>query len=141
MFRLADGGELWRSGFSGNSADAGLPPLDPAALSGNPRPFREQMVTVLDAISVLLARQLSPTHRAGGVPTPPGTQELQTPTDPRTPLEKEIDKSKAPAPPPDASAPTEVPVDSVPKKKAPKSSTPPPDATAPTEVPVDPKKQ
>ena len=82
-----------------------------------------------------LARQLSPNA------TPPGTKELQTPADAQTPVEKEIDKSKAPAPPPDATAPTEVPVDSSQKKKAPKPSAPPPDATAPTEVPVDPKKK
>ena len=47
------------------------------------------MVAVLDAVSVRLARQLSPTNRAGGGPTPPGTGELRTPTDERTPLEKE----------------------------------------------------
>ncbi len=135
MFRLSDGGELWRSGFSGNSAEAGLPPLDPSALAANPRPFKEQMVAVLDAVSFRLARQLSPGA------TPPGTKELKTPADGRTPVEKEIDKSKAPAPPPDATAPTEVPVDSGQKKKTPKPSAPPPDATAPTEVPVDPKKK
>ena len=135
MFRLSDGGELWRSGFSGNSTEAGLPPLDPSTLAGNTRPFKEQMVAVLDSVSARLARQLSPGA------TPPGTKELQTPADAQTPVEKEIDKSKAPAPPPDATAPTEVPVDSSQKKKAPKPSAPPPDATAPTEVPVDPKKK
>ena len=142
MFRLADGGELWRSGFSGNSTDAGLPPLDPAVLSGNPRSFHEQMVAVLDSVSVRLARQLSPTNRAGGAPTPPGTGELRTPADERTPLEKEIDKSKA-NPPPDATTPTDVPVDvgTSKKKKPPHESAPPPDATAPTEVPVDAKKK
>jgi len=140
MFRLSDGGELWRSAFSGTSTEAGLPQLDPSTLSANPRPFKDQMVAVLDAVSVKLARQLSPTNRAGGPPTPPGTQELQTPSDPRTPVEKEIDKSKA-APPPDATAPTEVPIDSGSKKKLPRPSAPPPDATAPTEVPVDPKKK
>jgi hypothetical protein len=93
------------------------------------------MVVVLDAVSFRLARQLSPGA------TPPGTKELKTPADARTPVEKEIDKSKAPAPPPDATAPTEVPVDSGQKKKAPKPSAPPPDATAPTEVPVDPNKK
>jgi hypothetical protein len=134
MFRLSDGGELWRSGFSGNSTAAGLPPLDPSTLAGDPRPFKEQMVAVLDSVSVTLARQLSPGA------TPPGTKELQTPADAKTPVEKEIDKSKA-APPPDATAPTEVPVDSGSKKKPPRTSAPPPDATAPTEVPVDPKKK
>ncbi|HEY3588100.1 MAG TPA: hypothetical protein VGK85_13145, partial [Myxococcaceae bacterium] len=140
MFRLGDGGELWRSDFSGNSADAGLQALDPASLSSNPRPFHEQMAAVLDAVSVRLARQLSPTNRAGGGPTPPGTGELRTPVDERTPLEKEIDKSKS-KPPPDATAPTDVPVDVGSKKKPPRESAPPPDATAPTEVPVDPKKK
>ncbi len=141
MFRLGDGGEIWHTGFSGTSTDAGLAPLDPSALTGNPRPFREQMAAVLDSVSVRLARQLSPTNRAGGAPTPPGTGELRTPADDRTPLEKEIDKSKA-APPPDATAPTEVPVDSAgSKKKPPRQSAPPPDATAPTEVPVDAKKK
>jgi len=141
MFRLGDGGELWRSGFSGTSTEAGLPPLDPSTLDSNPRPFREQMVAVLDAVSVRLARQLSPTNRAGGAPTPPGTGELRTPSDARTPLEQEIDKSKA-APPPDATAPTDIPVDvGSSKKKPPRSPTPPPDATAPTEVPVDPNKK
>ncbi|MGZ6081451.1 MAG: hypothetical protein ACXWK4_11595, partial [Myxococcaceae bacterium] len=89
MFRLSDGGELWRSGFSGTSTEAGLPPLDPSTLSGDTRPFKDQMVAVLDAVSVRLARQLSPTNRAGGPATPPGTQELQAPVDPRTPVEKE----------------------------------------------------
>ena len=140
MFRLGDGGELWRSGFSGTSTEAGLQPLDPAALSANPRAFHEQMVAVLDAVSVRLARQLSPTNRAGGGPTPPGTSELKTAPDERTPLEKELEKSKAQAPP-DATAPTDVPVDVGSKKKPPRQSTPPPDATAPTEVPVDPKKK
>ncbi|HSP19130.1 MAG TPA: hypothetical protein VLQ79_06440 [Myxococcaceae bacterium] len=140
MFRLSDGGELWRSPFSGTSTEVGLPPLDPSTLAGNPRQFKEQMVAVLDAVSVRLARQLSPSNRAGGPPTPAGTGEIQGPADPRTPVEKEIDKSKA-APPPDATAPTEVPVDSGSKKKPPRSSAPPPDATAPTEVPVDPKKK
>ena len=140
MFRLGDGGELWRSDFSGNSTDSGLQPLDPASLSSNPRPFHEQMAAVLDAVSVRLARQLSPTNRAGGGPTPPGTGELRTPVDERTPLEKEIDKSKS-NPPPDATAPTDVPVDVGSKKKPPRESAPPPDATAPTEVPVDPKKK
>jgi hypothetical protein len=141
MFRLGDGGELWRTGFSGTSTDAGLQPLDPAALSSNPRQFHEQMVAVLDSVSVRLARQLSPTNRAGGGPTPPGTGELRAPVDERTPLEKEIDKSKA-VPPPDATAPTDVPVDvGSSKKKPPRQSAPPPDATAPTEVPVDPKKK
>ncbi len=140
MFRL-DGGEMWRTGFSGTSTEAGLQPLDPAALASNPRPFHEQMVAVLDSVSVRLARQLSPTNRAGGGPTPPGTGELRTPADQRTPLEKEIDKSKA-VPPPDATTPTDVPVDvGSSKKKPPRQSAPPPDATAPTEVPVDPKKK
>jgi hypothetical protein len=140
MFRLGDGGELWHSGFSGTSTEAGLQPLDPAALSSDPRAFHEQMVAVLDSVSVRLARQLSPTNRAGGAPTPPGTGELKTPVDERTPLEKEIDKSKA-NPPPDATAPTDVPVDVGSKKKPPRQSAPPPDATAPTEVPVDTKKK
>ena len=141
MFRLGDGGEMWRSGFSGTSTEAGLQPLDPAALGSNPRAFHEQMVAVLDAVSVRLARQLSPTNRAGGGPTPPGTGELRTPTDERTPLEKEIDKSKS-NPPPDATSPTDVPVDvGSSKKKPPRESAPPPDATAPTEVPVDSKKK
>lgn len=140
MFRLGDGGELWRTGFSGTSSEVGLAPLDPAALASDARPFHEQMVAVLDSVSVRLARQLSPSNRAGGAPTPQGTGELRAPADPRTPLEKEIDRSKAP--PPDATAPTEVPVDvGAGKKKTPRSSTPPPDATAPTEVPVDPKKR
>jgi len=140
MFRLGDGGEMWRSGFSGTSTDAGLQPLDPASLSSNPRAFHEQMVAVLDSVSVRLARQLSPTNRAGGGPTPPGTGELRTPPDERTPLEKELEKSKA-QPPPDATAPTDVPVDVGSKKKPPRQSAPPPDATAPTEVPVDTKKK
>lgn len=140
MFRLGDGGELWRSGFSGTSTEAGLTPLDPSTLAANPRPFHEQMVAVLDSVSVRLARQLSPTQRAGGAPTPPGTGELRRPGDERTPLEKEIDKSKA-APPPDATTPTDVPVDVGSKKKAPRQTAPPPDATAPTEVPVDSKKK
>ena len=141
MFRLGDGGEMWRSGFSGTSTEAGLQPLDPAALSSNPRAFHEQMVAVLDSVSVRLARQLSPTNRAGGAPTPPGTGELRVPTDERTPLEKEIEKSKA-NPPPDATAPADIPVDvGSSKKKPPRESAPPPDATAPTEVPVDPKKK
>jgi len=140
MFRLGDGGELWRSGFSGTSTEAGLQPLDPAALSSNPRPFHEQMVAVLDSVSVRLARQLSPTNRAGGGPTPPGTGELRAPPDERTPLEKELEKSKA-QPPPDATSPTDVPVDVNSKKKPPRESAPPPDATAPTEVPVDSKKR
>ncbi len=141
MFRLADGGEMWRSGFSGTSTEVGLTPLDPSTLAANPRPFHEQMVAVLDSVSVQLARQLSPTNRAGGAPTPPGTGELRAPTDERTPLEKEIDKSKA-APPPDATTPTGVPVDvGSSKKKPPRESAPPPDATAPTEVPVDSKKK
>ena len=140
MFRLGDGGELWRSGFSGTSTEAGLQPLDPAALSSNPRPFHEQMVAVLDSVSVRLARQLSPTNRAGGGPTPPGTGELRAPPDERTPLEKELEKSKA-QPPPDATSPTDVPVDVNSKKKPPRESAPPPDATAPTEVPVDSKKK
>jgi hypothetical protein len=140
MFRLGDGSVLWRSDFSGNSTDAGLKPLDPASLSSNPRPFHEQMAAVLDAVSVRLARQLSPTNRAGGGPTPPGTGEPRTPADERTPLEKEIDKSKS-NPPPDATAPTDVPVDVSSKKKTLHESAPPPDATAPTEVPVDPKKK
>jgi hypothetical protein len=134
MFRLGDGGELWRSGFSGTSTEAGLQPLDPAALSSNPRPFHEQMVAVLDSVSVRLARQLSPTNRAGGGPTPPGTGELRAPPDERTPLEKA-------QPPPDATSPTDVPVDVNSKKKPPRQSAPPPDATAPTEVPVDSKKK
>ena len=140
MFRLGDGGEMWRSGFSGTSTEAGLQPLDPAALSSNPRPFHEQMVAVLDSVSVRLARQLSPTNRAGGGPTPPGSGELKAPADEKTPLEKELEKSKA-QPPPDATAPTDVPVDVNSKKKPPRQSAPPPDATAPTEVPVDPKKK
>jgi hypothetical protein len=140
MFRLGDGGELWRSGFSGTSTEAGLQPLDPTSLSANPRPFHEQMVAVLDSVSVRLARQLSPTNRAGGGPTPPGSGELKTPPDERTPLEKELDKSKA-QPPPDATSPTDVPVDVGSKKKPPRQSAPPPDATAPTEVPVDSKKK
>lgn len=141
MFRLGDGGELWRTGFSRTSTEAGLPPLDPSTLAGNPRPFHDQMVAVLDSVSIQLARQLSPANRAGGPPTPPGTGELRTPADERTPLEKEIDTSKS-APPPDATAPTDIPVDvGSSKKKAPRPSTPPPDATAPTEVPVDPKKK
>ena len=140
MFRLGDGGELWRSDFSGTSVDAGLQPLDPASLSSNPRAFHEQLVAVLDSVSVRLARQLSPTNRAGGGPTPPGTGELRTPPDERTPLEKELEKSKA-QPPPDATAPTDVPVDVGSKKKQPKTSAPPPDATAPTEEPVDSKKK
>jgi hypothetical protein len=140
MFRLGDGGEMWRSSFAGNSTEAGLPPLDPGVLATDPRPFHEQMVAVLDSVSVQLARQLSPTNRAGGAPTPPGTGELRAPADERTPLEKEIDKSKA-KPPPDATTPTDVPVDVGSKKKAPRPSTPPPDATAPTEVPVDSKKK
>ncbi|HET9157205.1 MAG TPA: hypothetical protein VFN91_11095 [Myxococcaceae bacterium] len=140
MFRLGDGGELWRSGFSGTSTEAGLQPLDPGALSSNPRPFHEQMVAVLDSVSVRLARQLSPTNRAGGGPTPPGTGELRAPPDERTPLEKELEKSKA-QPPPDATSPTDVPVDVNSKKKPPRESAPPPDATAPTEVPVDSKKK
>ena len=140
MFRLGDGGELWRSGFSGTSTEAGLQPLDPAALPSNPRPFHEQMVAVLDSVSVRLARQLSPTNRAGGGPTPPGTGELRAPPDERTPLEKELEKSKA-QPPPDATSPTDVPVDVNSKKKPPRESAPPPDATAPTEVPVDSKKK
>jgi len=140
MFRLGDGGEIWSSGFAGNSTEVGLPPLDPAALATDPRPFHEQMVAVLDSVSVRLAKQLSPTNRAGGAPTPPGTGELKTPADDRTPLEKEIDKSKS-NPPPDATAPTDVPVDVGSKKKPPRQSAPPPDATAPTEVPVDNKKK
>ena len=140
MFRLGDGGELWRSGFSGSSTEAGLQPLDPASVSANPRAFHEQMVAVLDSVSVRLARQLSPTNRAGGPPTPPGTGELKTPSDERTPLEKEIQKSKA-THPPDATTPTDVPVDVGSKKKPPRQSAPPPDATAPTEVPVDTKKK
>jgi hypothetical protein len=140
MFRLGDGGELWRSGFSGNSTEAGLQPLDPASLSSNPRPFHEQMVAVLDVVSVRLARQLSPTNRAGGGPTPPGTGELKTAPDEKTPLEKELEKSKA-QPPPDATSPTDVPVDVNSKKKPPRESAPPPDATSPTEVPVDSKKK
>jgi hypothetical protein len=140
MFRLGDGGELWHTGFSGTSTDAGLKPLDPSGLASDPRPFHEQMVAVLDSVSVRLARQLSPSNRAGGSPTPPGTGELQKPADERTPLEKEIQKSKS-VPPPDATAPTEVPVDVGSKKKQPKQSAPPPDATAPTEEPVDSKKK
>jgi hypothetical protein len=141
MFRLGDGGELWRSGFSGSSIEAGLPPLDPSGLASDPRPFHEQMVAVLDTVSVRLARQLSPANRAGGPPTPPGTGELGAPADARTPLEKEIDRSKA-TPPPDATTPTVSPVETgTGKKKAPRPSTPPPDATTPTEVPVDSKKK
>jgi hypothetical protein len=140
MFRLGDGGELWHSGFAGNSTEVGLPPLDAAALAIDPRPFHEQMVAVLDAVSIRLAKQLSPTNRAGGAPTPPGTGELRTPVDERTPLEKEIEKSKS-NPPPDATSPTDVPVDVGSKKKAPRQSAPPPDATSPTEVPVDNKKK
>jgi hypothetical protein len=139
MFRL-DGGELWHTGFSKTSTEAGLKPLDPSGLASDPRPFHEQMVAVLDSVSVQLARQLSPSNRAGGSPTPPGTGELKTPADAQTPLEKEIQKSKS-NPPPDATAPTEVPVDSTSKKKQPKQSAPPPDATAPTEEPVDSKKK
>ena len=139
MFRL-DGGELWHTGFSKTSTEAGLKPLDPSGLASDPRPFHEQMVAVLDSVSVQLARQLSPSNRAGGSPTPPGTGELKTPADAQTPLEKEIQKSKS-NPPPDATAPTEVPVDSSSKKKQPKQSAPPPDATAPTEEPVDSKKK
>ena len=134
MFRLGDGGEIWSSGFAGNSTEVGLPPLDPAALATDPRPFHEQMVAVLDSVSIRLARQLSPNA------TPPGTHELRTPADERTPLEKEIDKSKS-NPPPDATTPTDVPVDVGTKKKAPRQAAPPPDATAPTEVPVDNKKK
>ena len=52
---------------------------DPSTLSGNARPFKDQMVAVLDAVSVRLARQLSPGA------TPPGTKELQTPADAKTP--------------------------------------------------------
>jgi len=141
MFRLGDGGEMWRSGFAGTSTEAGLAPLDPSTLAANPSPFHEQMVAVLDSVSLRLARQLSPSNRAGGAPTPPGTGELRAPGDERTPLEKEIEKSKA-APPPDATAPTDVPVDvGSSKKKPPRESAPPPDATAPTEVPVDSKKK
>ena len=114
--------------------------FDPSGLASDPRPFHEQMVAVLDSVSVQLARQLSPSNRAGGSPTPPGTGELKTPADAQTPLEKEIQKSKS-NPPPDATAPTEVPVDSSSKKKQPKQSAPPPDATAPTEEPVDSKKK
>jgi len=141
MFRLADGSEMWRSGFSATSTEAGLAPLDPSTLAGDPRPFRDQLVVVLDSVSVRLARQLSPTNRAGGAPTPPGTGELHAPGDARTPLEQEIDRSKS-TPPPDATTPTDVPVDvGSSKKKAPRPSAPPPDATAPTEVPVDPNKK
>ena len=140
MFRLGDGGELWSTGFSGTSTEAGLKPLDPSGLASDPRPFHEQMVAVLDSVSVRLAKQLSPTNRAGGAPTPPGTGELKSPTDEQTPLEKEIQKSKS-NPPPDATSPTEVPVDSSSKKKQPKQSAPPPDATSPTEEPVDSKKK
>lgn len=140
MFRLGDGSELWRTGFSRTSIQAGLAPLDPSSLAKDPRSFREQMVAVLDSVSVGLARQLSPAYRAGGPSTPPGAGELKTPADEKTPLEKELEKSKA-TPPPDATTPTEAPVDTGKNKKAPRAPTPPPDATAPTEVPVDPKKK
>jgi len=141
MFRLGDGGEIWRTRFDRTSSQAKLSPLDPAALGQDPQPFHVQMVALLDSVASTLAGELSPRNRAGGPPLPPGSGELHTPADARTPLEREIDKSKAPAPPPDTTAPTESPVDTgKKKKKAPRPSTPPPDATAPTEVPVDPKK-
>lgn len=132
MFRLADGSELWRNGFARTSSDSNLAPLNPAALADNPQPFREQMAAVLDGAAVALAQQLNP----GGAPL--STGELQTPA---APVEQGVEKKKPPAaPPPDATAPTESPVDASGKKKAPRPTAPPPDATAPTEVPVDPKK-
>jgi hypothetical protein len=140
MFRLGDGGEIWRTRFSRTSTQAKLSPLDPTALGQDPRPFHEQMVALLDSVAGTLAGELTPRNRAGGAALAPGSGELQTPADARTPLEREIDKTKAIPPPPDATAPTESPVDIGKKKKAPKPTAPPPDATAPTELPVDPNK-
>jgi len=132
MVRLSDGGEIWRSGFSRTSTDSKLAPLDPAGLVDDPQPFREQMAKVLDGAAIALAQQLNTT----GAPL-----DLSSPIPP-TPVEQGGGTKQRPsAPPPDATAPTEVPVDAGGKKKAPKPATPPPDATAPTEVPVDPNKR
>ena len=133
MVRLSDGGEIWRTGFSRTSTDSNLPPLDPSALVDDPQPFREQMAVVLDGAGIALAQQLNTSGN------PLSTGEIQAPV---TPVEVDKSKKKTSAPPPDATTPTEVPVDASGKKKpTSRPATPPPDATAPTEAPVDPKKK
>ena len=108
MFRLSDGGEIWRSGFTRTSADANLAPLDPAALVDDPQPFRSRWPWCSMG-GIALAQQLN----TSGAPL-----DLQPPTDVR-PTRGPGPKPKPAAPPPDATAPTESPVDPNAKKKAP----------------------
>jgi hypothetical protein len=134
MFLLADGSDLWRTTFE---RVAGLPTLQASALAKDAAPYGEQMRVLLDKTAQALALDLTPPGRRGGRPTSTGATELSAPADPATKTEKEIQKSRAPAP--DLTPPTETPTPSDRTAPSKQPRQPTPDLTPPTELPVSPK--
>jgi hypothetical protein len=134
MFLLSDGTELWRADFQRSGPGQGLPVLDASALATNASAYGDQLRALLDAAALELAEELTPAGRRGGRPTPTGTGELSTPQDAPTKTEQEVGKTRAP--PPDLTAPAQLPV---PNDRTRPKTQPPPDLTPPAEQPATPK--
>jgi hypothetical protein len=62
MFTL-DGRELWRRSFRADGLDSGMPPLDPFRVAKEPEHFRAAITTLLDAVALQFAADLSPEDR------------------------------------------------------------------------------
>jgi hypothetical protein len=134
MFLLADGMELWRTDFQRSGQSQGLPALDTAGLASNASAYGDQLRALLDSAALGLAGELTPPGRRGGPPTPAGTGELSTPSDAPTKTEQEMGKTRAP--PPDLTAPAQLPA---PNDRTKSKTQPPPDLTPPGEQPATPK--
>lgn len=113
MFRLSDGQEIWREGFSRDGLEEGLTGLDPFWVGKKPELFQAQLDQLLDEVARGFAKELSPEGRQRSAPRTAGSGDLQGPAD---------DVHRAGAAP--APAPTPPP-------PPPDDELPPPDGAAP----------